>query len=186
MLLGHFHMPPLPQLHSQLFQLASHSRRLRLPLDDKLSTSSCRTVMCEPQEVECLWSSQARPCSLSGSKAPKLDESGLALIERQAEFSQSLPECLQQPSCVAFILGPNDAIIGIAHDHDLAVRMSLAPLVYPSIEGVVQEDVGEDWADPRSLGTPRFDRHPFTALQNAGFQPSPDQTNDPPVGDPVL
>ena len=103
--------------------------------------------MCEPQEVESLWSSQTRPCSLSGSKPPKLDQSGLALIERQAEFSQSLPECLQQPSCVAFILGSNDAIIGIAHNHDLAVRMSLAPLVYPSIEGVVQEDVGEDWAD---------------------------------------
>jgi hypothetical protein len=26
----------------------------------------------------------------------------------------------------------------------------------------------------------------LTALQNAGFQPSLDQTNDPSVGDPVL
>src|SRR5215210_6989920 len=122
MLFGHRYMPPPPQLQSKLFQLASHPRRLRLPLDDELSTSSGRTVMCEPQEVECLWSSQTRPCSLSGSKTPKLDESGLALIELQAEFGQPLPECLQQPSCVAFVLGSNDAIIGIAHDHDLAVR----------------------------------------------------------------
>src|SRR5205823_3084902 len=120
-LFGHLHMPPLPQLHSQLFQLARQPRRLRLPLDDKLSTSCCPTVMCEPQEVEGLWSSQTRPCSLSGSKPPKLDEPGLALIERQAKLGQPLPECLQQPSCVAFILGSNNAIIGIAHDHDLAV-----------------------------------------------------------------
>ena len=45
MLFGHRYMPPLPQLHSKLFQLASYPRRLRLPLDDELSTSSCPTVI---------------------------------------------------------------------------------------------------------------------------------------------
>ena len=40
--------------------------------------------------------------------------------------------------------------------------------------------------DPRSLGTSRVDRRPFTALQNAGLQPSLDQAKDPSVSDPVL
>src|SRR5262245_61579775 len=75
MLFGHFQMPPLPHLHSQFLQLASHPRRLRLPLDDKLSTSSCRAVMRESQEVEGLRSSHTRLCSLSGGKPPKLDQS---------------------------------------------------------------------------------------------------------------
>jgi hypothetical protein len=69
---------------------------------------------------------------------------------------------------------------------DDSARVPLAPLAYPSIEDVVQEHIGEDWADPRSLRAPRFDRHPFTALQNTGLQPSLDQTNDPSVSNSVL
>src|ERR1700730_5702622 len=121
-----------------------------------------------------------------GSEPPKLKKPGLALIERQTKLGQSLLERHQQSPRIAFILGANDTVVGIPNDHDLAARMPLAPLVYPGIKAVVQEDIGEERADPRSLGTSHIDRRPFTALQSAGLQPSLDQTNDPSVGDPVL
>src|SRR5712692_5581940 len=141
-LLGHANMPPSPHLHSQLFQLPNHSRRLRLPLDHELSTSSCPAVVGESQEVESLWSSPTRLRSSLSGEPPKLDQSSLALIERQAKLGQSLPERYQQPSRIILMLGSNDTIVGVPHDHDLAARIPLAPLVYPGIKAVVQEDVG--------------------------------------------
>src|SRR2546428_474904 len=64
--------------------------------------------------------------------------------------------------------------------------MAPTPLMDPSIKAVVQEDVRQERANARPLGSPRVRRHPFTALQDARLQPSPYQTKDPPVGYPVL
>src|SRR6266498_4169076 len=186
MLLRHRDVPPLPHLHAQLFQLPGHPRRLRLPLDREPSTSSLAAVVGEAQEVERLRSSQTRLCSAFGGEPPKRDQPGLALIEREAELDQPLLECLRQSSCVLFILGSNDRVVGVANDHDLAARMSPTPLMDPSIKAVVQEDVRQEGANARPLGSPRFRRHPRTALQDARRQPSPYQTKDPPVGYPVL
>ena len=69
-------------------------------------------------------------------------EPGLALIERQAKLGQSFSECRQQSPCIILVLGSNDTVVGIPHDHDLAACMPLAPLAYPSIEAVMQEDIG--------------------------------------------
>src|SRR5262249_29891078 len=64
----------------------------------------------------------------------------------------SLSECVQQLSCVASILGADDRIVSVTHDHNLAARMPLTPLAYPGIEDVVQKDIGQERA-ARTLGT---------------------------------
>jgi hypothetical protein len=64
--------------------------------------------------------------------------------------------------------------------------MSRAPLAYPGVEGVVQKGVGQEWTDARTLGTSLIDGSPFTALENAGLEPSLNQANDPSVGSSVL
>jgi len=57
--------------------------------------------------------------------------------------------------------------------------MPFAPLAYPGIKAVVQEDVGQERAKTRPLGTSRFNRSPFTAPENAGLQPSLNQAKNP-------
>jgi hypothetical protein len=122
----------------------------------------------EPKKVERLWSPQTRLCSTLSGEPPKLAQPGLILIERQPELGQSLFESVQQLPRIAFVLGSSNHIVGVANDHDLATCMPGAPLVYPGIKTVVQKDVGEDRADPRTLRTTRFNRCPFSALQNTG------------------
>ena len=60
-----------------------------------------------------------------------------------------------------------------------------APVVYPKIDDIVEEDVGEDRADPRSLRRPDLHRFPSAALEDAGLEPPLDQAEDPRVADPV-
>jgi hypothetical protein len=45
-------------------------------------------------------------------------------------------------------------IIGISHDRDLAASMPVAPLVYPSIKAVMQEDICQERADTPPCGAP--------------------------------
>ena len=59
------------------------------------------------------------------------------------------------------------------------------PLVDPEIKGVMQEDVGEERADPSPLRRPFVRFMPLTALQDAGFEPHPDEPEDPGVGNPM-
>src|SRR5713101_907902 len=106
--------------------------------------------MGEPKEVERLWSPQTRFLSSLDGEPPELKQPGLVLIERQTKLGQALIECIQQPPSIAFMLGSNDRIIGVANDHDLAARVPGAPLVYPGVKAVVQEDVGQERANHAS------------------------------------
>src|SRR3984957_8624313 len=49
----------------------------------------------------------------------------------------------------------------------------------------MQEQIGEDRADARSLRSSYFGRLPSSALQDARFEPTLNETKNSPVGDPV-
>jgi hypothetical protein len=76
-------------------------------------------------------------------------------------------------------------IVRISTDDDLTGCSMSAPVVYPQIDDVVEEDVGEDRADPRSLRRPDLHRFPSAALEDAGLEPPLDQAEDSRVSDPV-
>ena len=63
--------------------------------------------------------------------------------------------------------------------------MPATPLMDPEIEDVVQEDVGQERADARSLRRSPVRLVPLIALQDAGLEPLPDKPQDARVGDPV-
>ena len=81
-LFGHRHVPPCSHLHSQLCQLPIQPRCLRPPLDRELSRPGAPTIVGEPQKRERLRPPQTCLRSSFGREQPKLNEPGLALIER--------------------------------------------------------------------------------------------------------
>jgi hypothetical protein len=72
-------------------------------------------------------------------------------VERQAELGQPFLEVSQHLSRVGRVLEAHDEVVGIAHDRNPTARMPLTPLMDPEIEDVVQEDLGQAWADPLSV-----------------------------------
>jgi len=97
----------------------------------------------EPQKRERLRPPQTCLRSSFGREQPKLNEPGLALIERQAKLGQPLSERFQQSLYIVLVLSSNDTIIGVAHGNNPSTRVPLAPLVNPSVKDVMQKDVGQ-------------------------------------------
>src|SRR5438874_4782769 len=63
--------------------------------------------------------------------------------------------------------------------------MPPTPLMHPEIEDVMQEDVGQERTDARSLRRSLLRLVPLIALQDARLEPHPDQPEHPWIGYPV-
>ena len=75
--------------------------------------------MRKPQEVERLWSPQTRLRSSLSSEPPKLDQPGLAPVDRQAELHQPVSECRGEPFPIRFLLTADRQVVRISTNDDL-------------------------------------------------------------------
>src|SRR6266851_9755515 len=83
--------------------------------------------------------------------------SGLAAIVRKA---QKVEELLP----IRFLLTADRQVVRVSTDDDLPGCVMSTPVVYPQVDSIVEKDVGQDRADPRSLRRPDLHRFPSAAL----------------------
>jgi hypothetical protein len=139
----------------------------------------------EAQKVEGLRASQPGGLPVPCGEPPELDEPGLALVERQAELRQPALERHKKRLPISFSLTANHQIVRISTDDNLPGCPMSPPLVYPEVNDIVEEDIGEDRADARPLRRANLHRLPSAALQDTGLEPPLDQAEDPWVGYPM-
>ncbi len=100
--------------------------------------------------------------------------------------SESLALMREKHVGVSFVLEADDDVVGVANDHHRTLRASLSPAVRPEVKHVVEVDVGEQRADDcllRGAAGTCFDN---AVLQDAGFEPLVDQTQEPLVTDTMF
>jgi hypothetical protein len=114
----------------------------------------------EAQKVEGLRATLPGSCSARGGEPPELDQPGLALVHWQPELLQPLGQCREELLSIRFVLTADRQIVRISTDDDLTGRAMSAPVVDPKIDDIVEEDVGEERADPRPLRRPDLHRFP--------------------------
>ena len=103
------------------------------------------------QEVEGLGLAEAPlPVLLMGEPA-KADQPGLVGVECETERLRAFGDLAPEARGIVRVLEPHDDVIGVPYHHDGSPGLALAPSLYPEVEGMVQEDVGEEWRDDRPL-----------------------------------
>jgi hypothetical protein len=83
-------------------------------------------VVGEPEEGKGLGPPLAPLASRGRSYAAKLDQPGLLLVQREAEYGQALPELGQHRPRIRLPLESDDEIVSMAHDHDTTAHSPLS------------------------------------------------------------
>jgi hypothetical protein len=83
------------------------------------------------------------------------------------------------------VLEPNDGIICVADDDDVALR-ALPPLVCPLVKNIVQVDVRKQRRNHRALRSPSLRLRPDAIIDYSPVEPFSDQSQDSRVGNPFL
>src|SRR5687767_10079854 len=84
------------------------------------------------------------------------------------------------------MLESDHEVVGVAHDHYLAVCAPAPPLPNPKVEHVVQVEIGQERADAPALNRPFFTLRSLPVFQYTGGEPFLDQPQDAPVRYTVL
>src|ERR671918_142039 len=179
-------MPASLELVLDLLQLGPQPFRDGVAFEPETSVLAFPAAGREAQEVECLRLAEA-PCrsSLDG-EPPELDQPGLVGMQFQPELRESLTEVVEELLGVTQVLESDDEIVGEAHDDQIAAGMPTPPLPDPSVEHVVEVDVGEQRRSRRSLRCSLRRVRPLPALDDSCAQPLLDETQDPLVRYPML
>src|SRR6266404_7690703 len=185
MLLSYRSVHSVQHILADRLQLAHQPFGLCLAFDHELAVSGLAAVVRKTQKVEGLRATLPGSCSALDGEPPKLAQPGLALVDRQTELLQPVSQCREELLPIPFMLTADRQIVRISTDDDLTGCVMSTPLVYPEVDDIVEEDVGEERADPRSLRRPDVHRFPSAALEDAGLEPSLDQAEDSRVSDPV-
>src|SRR5208282_4846493 len=185
MLLSYRSVHAVQHILADRLQLANQPFGLCLTFDHELAVSGLAAIVRKAQKVEGLRATLPGSCSALDGEPPKLDQPGLALVDRQTELRQPVSQCREELLPIPFLLTADRQIVRISTDDDLTGCSVSAPVVDPKIDDIVEEDVGENRADPRSLRRPDLHRFPSAALEDASLEPPLNQAEDPRVGDPV-
>src|SRR6266851_2590970 len=185
MLLSYRSVHSVQHILTDRLQLANQPFGLCLTLDHELAVSGLAAIVRKAQKVEGLRATLPGSCSPLDGEPPELDQPGLVLVDRQTELLQPVSQCREELLPIPFLLTADRQIVRISTDDDLTGCLMSAPVVYPKIDDIMEEDVGEERADPRSLRRPDLHRFPSTALEDAGLEPPLDQAEDSRVSDPV-
>ena len=141
-------------------QLANQPFGLCLTFDHELAVSGLAAIVRKAQKVEGLRATLPGSCSVLGSEPPKLDQPGLALMDRQTELHQPVSQRREEPFPIRFLLTADRQIVRISTDDDLPGCVMSTPVVYPEVDDIVEKDVSEQRAN-RSLnakGNFRFEQ----------------------------
>src|SRR5438094_282157 len=96
-----------------------------------------RTDMLEAQKGERLRFPFPTFVPVLPGEAPKPDQPGLFFVQFQPVLAQLFPQIFDEPLRFIPVLEPNDSIIRVADDDDVALRI-LPPLICPLVEYVMQ------------------------------------------------
>lgn len=80
----------------------------------------------------------------------KLHDPRLFRMQLQMEFLQADPQVFQELQRFVPMLEADHKIVGVAHDDHITAQLRSSLVIYPEIQGVVQVDVGQKWADDPS------------------------------------
>ena len=123
-------MPPAPQLGMDLLQLRGH------PFADRDADyrETARRPVCPPdvgetEKVEGLRTSFTTRFPSFGGKAPEFDQARFLRVELQSESRHAFLQFPQHSHRIFSVLEPQDGIIGVADDDDIAGRLLPPPLV---------------------------------------------------------
>src|SRR5438128_3714919 len=169
-----------------LAQLGPQPVAPRLPEQGDLAVPGASTDVGETQEVEGLRLAQAAPFAVRRRMAAKLDQARLVRMQAQREAFQPLAQGRQKPLGIGPVLNAGDEVVGISHDDDVPLGVTVSPLPRPEIEGVMQVDVSKQRRDHRTLRRPHRCRRYLPLLHHPDLQPFADQPHHAPVTDPVL
>src|SRR6201987_574808 len=185
MLLSYRSVHSVQHILADRLQFAHQPFGLCLTFDHEPAVSGLAAIVRKAQKVEGLRATLPGSCSALGGEPPKLDQPGFALMDRQTELHQPVSQRREEPFPIRFVLTVDRQIVRISTDDDLSGCVMSTPVVYPQIDDIVEEDVGEKRADPRSLRRPDLHRFPSAALEDAGLEPPLDQAEDSRARDPV-
>src|SRR5205085_12296842 len=119
--------------------------------DQELAIPGFTADESESQEVEGLRLAEPASFAVLLRKSSELDEPGLLGMQRQRILRQLRAQLVQKTPGIAFVLEPDDEVIGIAHDDHVARGLALPPVFGPVIENVVQIDIRKKRRDDRPL-----------------------------------
>jgi hypothetical protein len=74
-------------------------------------------------------------------KSPELNPARFVWVQFQPELSQPFPKLFQEAICIGPRLEPENIIIRVPDDNDIASRALLAPGFHPQVEYIMQIDV---------------------------------------------
>src|ERR1700730_2563688 len=133
----------LSQFGPHLFEPGCHAPADRLPMHGEFTRLMIGpTNVSETQTAEGLrLLFSPLPPSFSGI-APEFNQACLLWVQFQPELPQPFPQLLQKPFCVFPSLEPQHAVVGVAHDNHLTVRLLLPPCLGPQIQHVMQVEIG--------------------------------------------
>jgi hypothetical protein len=103
----------------------------------------------ESQKVECRWSGWVPFLGFGAGRLGRLEphQTRLLRVDRQAVLAHPLGQDLHDSLSVGFSGSPNRKVIRVADQERLAFQTGANFLLEPFVQHVVQEDVGQEWAD---------------------------------------
>jgi hypothetical protein len=101
-------------------------------------------------------------------------------VERQPKVREALFELGDKPVRRLLMFETHHEVVGVAHDHDIAVCLPIPPLLDPQVEHVVQVDIGQQWADAPTLHRSLLTSGSLAVLQHARAEPFLNRSHDAP------
>src|SRR3954452_3194019 len=125
--------------------------------------------MREPQEGE--RRTTPLPAALSGQarEPAEFDQTGLFFVEHEVKLAHAPTKGLRHRTSIAGMLEAHHEVVGVAHDDHSTPCVPPPPLMDPQVQYVVQEDIGQDRANTRTLWGSHFCRGPFPCFEHAGL-----------------
>src|SRR4249919_3072983 len=119
MLLSYWSVHSVQHILADRLQLANQPFGLCLAFDHELAVSGLAAIVRKAQKIEGLRATLPGSCSALGSEPPKLDQPGLALVDRQAELHQPVSQSREKPFPIRFLLTADRQVVRVSTDDDL-------------------------------------------------------------------
>jgi hypothetical protein len=82
--------------------------------------------------------------STLGREAAEFDQARLVRVQFEAELLEALLKFLEESFSLSAMLKPHDEVISVPDDYDIAPRVTLAPLLNPQVEDIMEVDIRQE------------------------------------------
>jgi len=136
-----------PQFGFHLVQLGLPPLSHRLAQHREPALARLPAAMREAKEVKGLRFALAPRSPALRREAAKADEARLVRMQLQTELRESLAKLSQKPLGLVPMLESDHEVIGVAHEHHIALSLPRSPSLDPKVEPVVQVKISQERAD---------------------------------------